>query len=124
MRRVRSRDTGPERIVRAALRSLGVRFTPNAKGVPGSPDLALKRRRLAVFVHGCFWHRHTCRNGTRLPKTRLDFWGPKLEANRRRDARTRRRLRAEGWRVLVIWECQTRDADRLRARLAKFLEAS
>lgn len=121
MRRVKGRDTGPERAVRDALRTLGVRFAAHAADIPGKPDMVLRSRQVVVFVHGCFWHRHSCRNGQRLPKSRLDFWGPKLEGNRLRDSRTRRRLRAEGWRVLVVWECQTRNAERLRTRLAAFL---
>lgn len=121
MARVKSRDTGPERIVADTLRSLRFRPQRHPADVPGKPDFVFRSRRAVVFVHGCFWHRHTCRNGQRLPKSRLDFWGPKLEANRLRDARTRRRLRALGWRVIVVWECQTRDRDKLAARLRRLL---
>ncbi|MBL8964979.1 MAG: DNA mismatch endonuclease Vsr [Phycisphaeraceae bacterium] len=121
MARVKGRDTGPERVVGEILRAFRFRPVSHPADVPGKPDLVFRSRRAVVFVHGCFWHRHSCRNGQRLPKTRLEFWGPKLEGNRLRDARTRRRLRADGWRVLVVWECQTRNAERLRTRLAAFL---
>lgn len=121
MARVKGRDTGPERRVADVLRSLRFRPVSHPADVPGKPDFVFRSRCAVVFVHGCFWHRHSCRNGQRSPKSRRDFWLPKLEGNRLRDARTRRRLRAEGWRVLVVWECQICDVKRLRARLAQFL---
>lgn len=122
MARVKGRDTVPERVVAEILRALRFRPVSHPADVPGKPDFVFRSRRAVVFVHGCFWHRHKCRNGQRSPKSRLDFWLPKLEGNRLRDARTRRRLRREGWRVLVVWECQTRDVERLRERLARFLQ--
>jgi DNA mismatch endonuclease (patch repair protein) len=121
MARIASRDTGPERVVAEVIRTLRFRPHRHPPDVSGKPDFVFRSRRAVVFVHGCFWHRHTCRNGQRLPKSRLDFWAPKLEANRLRDARTRRKLRASGWRVMVIWECQTQDKDKLAARLRRFL---
>ncbi|MCC7387978.1 MAG: DNA mismatch endonuclease Vsr [Phycisphaerales bacterium] len=123
MARVKCRDTGPERVVAEALRALRLRPVSHPADVPGRPDFVFRSRRAVVFVHGCFWHRHKCRNGQRVPKSRLDFWLPKLDGNRLRDARTRRKLRADGWRVLVVWECQTRDMERLRRRLARFLQS-
>ncbi|MBX3389217.1 MAG: DNA mismatch endonuclease Vsr [Phycisphaeraceae bacterium] len=122
MARVKGRNTGPERLVADVLRSLRFRSVSHPADVPGKPDFVFRSRRAVVFVHGCFWHRHRCPNGQRAPKSRLDFWLPKLDGNRLRDTRTRRRLRREGWRVLVVWECQTRDVERLRARLARFLQ--
>lgn len=91
-------------------------------GIPGRPDIVLRSRRAVIFVHGCFWHRHGCRNGRRLPKSRVAFWRAKLEDNAARDTRTRARLSRDGWRVLVVWECQLRDVDKLAARLRAFLD--
>jgi DNA mismatch endonuclease (patch repair protein) len=124
MRGVRSSNTAPERLVRSVAHRLGYRFRLSGCGLPGSPDLAFPRLRAVVFVHGCFWHQHECARGSRLPKSNREYWRVKLARNVDRDADALRTLRRAGWRVLVIWECQTRDADRLRARLAKFLEAS
>lgn len=122
MARVRGHNTGPERTVRSLLHSLGYRFRLHARDIPGSPDIVFRSRRAVIFVHGCFWHRHGCFNGRRMPKSRLSFWSPKLEGNKRRDQRTRRRLRQEGWRVLVIWECQIANSDRLTKTLRRFLD--
>lgn len=113
MARVRGRDTKPEIRVRRALHAAGLRYRLHAKGLPGRPDLILPSRRIAVFVHGCFWHRHPdpeCKLA-RLPKSRLDFWLPKLEGNRARDERNKAALEALGWKVIEIWECQTKPAD-------------
>lgn len=123
MASIRSRDTKPEVLVRRVAHALGYRFRLHSRSVPGSPDLVFPRLRAVVFVHGCFWHRHTCPTGRKVPKSRLDYWGPKLARNAARDKRTLRALRRDGWRVLVVWECQTRDVERLRERLAAFLGA-
>lgn len=115
MARVRGRDTKPEMRVRRALHAAGLRYRLHAKGLPGRPDLILPSRRVAVFVHGCFWHRHPdpdCKLA-RLPKSRLDFWIPKLEGNRARDERNKAALEALGWKVIEIWECEIAD-DALR----------
>ena len=122
MSRVRGRNTGPELVVRSVLHCLGYRFRLHGRDIPGSPDIVFRSRRSVILVHGCFWHRHACFNGRRLPKSRLSFWRPKLEGNKRRDAAIRSRLRRAGWRVLVVWECQTRDRSRLAERLATFLD--
>jgi DNA mismatch endonuclease (patch repair protein) len=116
---IRGRDTRPEMRVRGALRSLGLHYRLQARELPGRPDIVFRRQRTAIFVHGCFWHRHLGANCklARLPKSRLDFWLPKLEGNRRRDLANQARLRSLGWRVLVIWECQTHDLAALLARL-------
>lgn len=124
MRGVRSRDTTPERMVRSVAHRLGYRFRLSGCGLPGSPDLTFPRLHAAVFVHGCFWHQHECARGSRVPKSNERYWRAKLVRNTERDAEAIQALRRMGWRVLVIWECQTHDADRLRARLAKFLAAS
>jgi len=124
MSRVRGRDTKPEMLVRRLVHAMGYRFRLHRKDLPGKPDLVFPTRRKVIFVHGCFWHRHSdaaCRLA-RMPKSKLDFWGPKLENNRKRDAVIRARLEELGWSVLVIWECETSDRDALRARIGGFLE--
>ncbi len=119
---VKGRDTGPELVVRRIVTSLGFRYRLNAKGIPGRPDLVFKGRRKVIFVHGCFWHRHPRCVLARLPKSRHDFWIPKLEANRTRDKKTLSRLRQAGWSVLVVWECQLRNLDKLAERIDSFLK--
>ena len=117
MRSVKRAHTGPEIRVRQALHALGLRFRLHRRDLPGSPDIVLPRVRTAVFVHGCFWHRHlNCRYAT-TPKSRQDYWLPKFEANVERDARKEAQLQNLGWRVLVIWECETKTREVLKARL-------
>lgn len=119
MGRVRQKDTRPEQAVAAALRSLGAAYRKNVRGLPGSPDFANKSRKWAVFVHGCFWHRHTgCPRAT-TPKANRDFWLEKFTANRLRDARAIRALRRMGFKVAIVWECGSADAG---LRLSKILE--
>lgn len=119
MRSVRSRDTGPELIVRKLLHGMGLRFSLQRKELPGKPDVVLRKHKTVVFVHGCFWHGHGCAKG-KLPKSRLDFWGPKIQRNRDRDAESVKMLKSQGWRVLTIWQCQTKDTARLKSRLMRF----
>lgn len=121
MAAIRSRDTKPERAVRSALHLLGLRFRLHQSSLPGSPDIVLKRHAAAVFVHGCFWHGHDCVRG-KVPATRTDFWLPKLAGNRERDARQARELKMLGWRVLTIWECETKDEAKLLRRLARWFK--
>jgi len=124
MSRVRGKNTKPEMLVRRLLHSMGYRYRLHVAGLPGKPDIFFSKRRKAIFVHGCFWHRHpdpTC-PFARLPKSRLDFWVPKLEGNRRRDLRNMERLIELGWKCLVIWECELRDREALANRLKDFLE--
>ncbi len=107
MARVRNRDTKPEIKVRRALHAAGLRFRLQARDLPGRPDIVFRSRRIAIFVHGCFWHRHpdpACKL-TRTPKSRLEFWEPKFQSNVARDERDQAALRALGWTVLVLWEC-------------------
>lgn len=113
MRAVRSRDTKPEMIVRRFLHRNGYRFRLHRDDLPGRPDLVLSASRAVVFVHGCFWHGHFCKRGDREPHTNRAYWVAKLTRNKERDAANARRLRQMGWRVLVIWECQTRDGEQL-----------
>ena len=115
---VRSRDTKPEMRVRKALYAAGLRYRLHGRNLPGAPDLEFRSRRIVVFVHGCFWHRHPGCSAARLPKSRPEFWEPKLAGNVERDKRTQAELEAQGWTVLIIWECETKSADAL-ARLAR-----
>ena len=123
MSRVRGRDTKPEMLVRRLTHGMGYRYRLHRRGLPGSPDLVFPSRMKVIFVHGCFWHRHLdpeCKLA-RLPKSKLDFWGPKLETNRERDERNLVLLAELGWDVLVIWECQTNNREELQARIREFL---
>ena len=121
---IRGRDTAPELVVRRVAHRLGLRFRLQRKDLPGRPDLVFPRYRLAVFVHGCFWHRHgECRYAY-TPKSRIAFWTEKFARNVARDQRTREALRDLGWRVLVIWECETRDEEAVRRYLAECIERS
>lgn len=125
MAQVRGKNTGPELVVRRLVHALGYRYRLHARDLPGHPDLVFRKRRKIIFVHGCFWHRHSAPNCalSRLPKSRLDFWLPKLEGNRERDRRNNRALVRDGWKVLTIWECQLREAKRLRTMIRRFLDA-
>jgi DNA mismatch endonuclease (patch repair protein) len=123
MRLVRSKNTKPELQVRRLVHSMGYRYRLHSKILPGHPDLVFAGLHRVIFVHGCFWHRHAGCAQARLPKSRTDFWIPKLEANRKRDSASKRRLVQNGWRVLTIWECQVKNADKLRGRIGRFLDA-
>lgn len=122
MASVGTKHTGPELLVRSLLHALGCRYSLHRRDLPGSPDIVMRSRRKIVFVHGCFWHGHSCRYG-RPPKSRPDYWLPKVLANARRDRRNRASLTRTGWSVLVVWQCQTRDIERLRGRLLAFLKS-
>ena len=123
MGRVRSRDTKPEMVVRRLVHSLGYRYRLHGRKLPGRPDLVFARRRKVIFVHGCFWHRHgeSCPL-TRWPKSRLEFWRPKLEGNQERDRRNERELEKIGWDALVIWECEIQRLDILGEKIKFFLQ--
>ena len=121
MSRIRTRDTKPEKLVRSVLHRAGFRFRLHRRDLPGSPDLVLPARRLAIFVHGCFWHRHAgCSRGA-LPRTRRLFWDEKLSRNVERDRRATMRLVELGWNVLVVWGCEVAQPGILVARLAEVL---
>jgi len=124
MRRVRGRDTKPEMIVRRALTRLGARYRLHRKDLAGSPDVAMPGRRLAIFVHGCFWHGHDCARGSRVPKQNRDYWLAKVARNRARDERNRDELAAMGWRAETLWECELKDAEGLEARLRELLQST
>ena len=119
MSRIRGRNTGPELRLRSLLHRAGFRFTLHAKQLPGRPDVVLPKYRTAIFVHGCFWHRHLdCRNAT-TPSTRREFWQDKLDGNVSRDVRNQAALEAAGWTVLTVWECELKaDAAGVVGRLA------
>ena len=108
MSSVRQKNTKPEMIVRSALHRLGYRFRLHYKRLPGTPDIVLPKRKLAIFVHGCFWHQHRGCHKSRRPSSNSEYWGPKLDENMRRDKDKIIKIRLQGWKVLVIWECQTR----------------
>ena len=113
-------NTGPEMIVRRMLHGMGFRYKLHDRKLPGRPDLVFPIRRKAIFVHGCFWHGHGCPKG-QLPKSRLDYWLPKIEANQARDARNAADLEGLGWSVLIVWQCQIGDRDGLHDTLTAFL---
>lgn len=113
MAKIRGRDTGPEMRVRSAAHGVGLRFRLYRRGLPGTPDLVFPSRRVALFVHGCFWHRHPGCRFAYTPKSRVDFWEAKFEGNVSRDLRKNEDLEAAGWKSVTIWECETREPDKL-----------
>jgi DNA mismatch endonuclease (patch repair protein) len=124
MRAVKGRDTSPERAVRRLLRPIATGYRLNRRDLPGSPDIAYGRRRLAIFVHGCFWHGHGCKRGSRKPKTNAAYWSTKIARNQERDTQAVEALHALGWRTMVIWECEIKDETALSGRLRAFLDSS
>jgi len=121
MRAVRNRDTGPEMIVRRIAHAMGKRYRLHRSDLPGKPDLTFPRLRKIIFVHGCFWHGHNCKHGTNQPKDNAAYWVKKINRNKERDEKSQEALRAMGWDVLIIWECQLKDREALRDRLKAFL---
>lgn len=123
MSRIRGKNTSPEMIVRKLVFSLGYRYRLHSKNLPGKPDLIFLGRKKIIFVHGCFWHSHECKIG-HLPKSRINYWQPKLLANRRRDMSNISSLVDVGWKILVIWECETKDLAKLKEAICNFLAPS
>lgn len=122
MRRIRSSDTKPELMVRRLVYSMGYRYRLHAKELPGKPDLVFRNRKAVIFVHGCFWHLHSgCREG-RIPSSNAQYWEEKLLRNALRDQQYQKELIVQGWRVLIIWECETDDPKSLYQRLREFLD--
>lgn len=123
MARVRSKNSKAELLVRQLVFALGYRYRLHVANVPGHPDLVFRSRKKVIFVHGCFWHRHENCALARMPKSRLDFWEPKLNANRERDRRVADQLAELGWQRLTLWECQINDEESLKTRIRRFLDA-
>ncbi|RDV08695.1 DNA mismatch endonuclease Vsr [Arthrobacter sp. RT-1] len=124
MAKIRSKDTKPEIKLRRFLHGAGYRYRLHDRRLPGRPDLVFSGRKKAIFVHGCFWHGHTCRIGARLPKTNVEFWADKRRANQERDRRQQVELEDRGWKVFVIWECEIESAwDDSIAKLVLFLDS-
>lgn len=124
MARIRNRDTKPEMVVRRLLHRMGYRYRLHRNDLPGRPDIVFGKRRKVIFIHGCFWHRHNdpeCRLA-RLPKSRLDFWEPKLKGNAERDSQRQKTLNQLGWDILIVWECELRQSEQLQNKLQEFLE--
>lgn len=121
MAAVRSKDTTPELLVRKLVHSLGYRYRLHVRSLPGTPDLVFPRLRKIINVNGCFWHMHDC-GRCRVPSSRREYWIAKMRRNAARDKQTQRELRQSGWRVMVIWECQTRHEARLRSKVSAFLD--
>lgn len=121
MAQVKSKNTTPEVVVRRVAHHLGYRFRLHRKTLPGVPDLVFPARNAVIFVHGCFWHGHHCPRGARMPSSNVEYWTRKIGRNVARDRSSMRRLRATGWRVMVIWECKTKDRQLISKRLSRFL---
>lgn len=121
MQSVGTRDTGPEMTIRRLLHGLGYRYRLHAKRLPGKPDIVFPGRKKAIFVHGCFWHGHDCAKG-QLPKSRREYWEPKLKTNIARDAAQVIALQALGWSALTVWQCETAVSTTLTKRLVRFIE--
>ena len=118
---IRSTETKPEDFVRSILHRLGFRFRKNLKTLPGKPDIVLPKYKTVIFVHGCFWHQHPeCRRST-IPKSNTEYWIPKLNRNVERDVQHKEALEADDWKVFVVWECETKNAEDLKAKLQMFL---
>ena len=121
MRSVKGKNTGTEMIVRRIVHRMGYRYRLHRKDMPGKPDLVFGPRRKVIFVHGCFWHGHTCKRGDRTPQENRRYWTKKIARNKERDQEHVSALKAKSWRVLVIWECETKDTERLRKRVRAYL---
>ncbi len=121
MRAVKGQDTSPEKTVRRLIHHMGYRYRLHRRDLPGKPDLVFASRRKVVFVHGCFWHGHGCKRGARMPKTNVDYWRRKIGRNVERDAEHHANLRALGWDVMIVWECELKDTAALAERIKAFL---
>ncbi|HDZ76892.1 MAG TPA: DNA mismatch endonuclease Vsr [Candidatus Omnitrophica bacterium] len=121
MSRIRSTNTKPEMIVRKLLHSLGCRFRLHKKDLPGKPDIVLKKYKIVIFVHGCFWHQHKRCKRSNIPKSNMSYWKPKLNRNTKRDNQHKADLKRADWRTIVIWECETKTIEKLEKKLIKSL---
>jgi len=121
MRSVKGRNTAPEMVVRRLAHSLGYRFRLHRAELPGKPDLTFVSRQAVIMVNGCFWHGHNCKRGARVPKTNTNYWKAKISRNAKRDKKNLALLKRNGWKALVVWECEMSDQRKLSARLRRFL---
>lgn len=124
MSKISCKDTKPEILVRRILHKMGFRYRLHVNDLPGTPDIVLPRHKKIIFVHGCFWHGHEGCNRSKRPKTNVDFWNQKIDGNIERDEKTKEELEEMGWKVLVIWQCQTRDLESLEQIILKFMSES
>lgn len=124
MRSIRKSDTGPERVVRQVVRELGFGYRLHAKDLPGSPDIVMRKKQRAIFVHGCFWHQHSGCKLAKRPTARPEYWLPKFTRTQERDRASLATLATLGWNTCVVWECELNDADALRAKLKVFLDVT
>lgn len=124
MRLIRSKNTKPELIIRKLLFALGYRYRLHAKKLPGRPDLSFSGRKKAIYVHGCFWHRHPNCRKSRTPKSRLEYWESKFASNLERDLRNQQELQKMGWRFLIVWECELKNIEALKEKMIAFLDSS
>lgn len=122
MSHIKGKNTKPEMLIRRLIHSLGYRYRLHVKSLPGIPDLVFPSRRKVIFIHGCFWHRHSCLKGRSMPSTNKDFWKNKFIANKRRDKQHQNEFRKLKWGVLTIWECQTKNLSKIKRKIIKFLE--
>lgn len=122
MKRVRSQDTKPEMMLRRMVYAMGYRYRLHRRGLPGKPDLAFISKKKVIFLHGCFWHGHDCRAGSKVPASNKDYWLPKLARTKERDQENLARLNALDWRVLIVWECELKDLEATKTMVAHFLE--
>ncbi len=120
---IRSKGSAPELKLRKLIHGMGFRYRLHVRGLPGKPDLVFPSRKAIIFMHGCFWHRHESCRLARWPKSKLDFWKPKLEENRKRDLRNQKELEKLGWRVLVVWECELSNLEDVSGKVKEFLES-
>ncbi|WP_271592232.1 very short patch repair endonuclease [Bradyrhizobium sp. CCBAU 65884] len=121
MARIRKVDTKPELVVRKLLHAKGFRYRLHRRDLPGCPDIVFPGRKKVILVHGCFWHRHECPAGRKVPRSKPEYWGPKFDRNRARDARNAQELAAIGWRLLTVWECELSNLETVTRRLVRFL---
>ena len=123
MQAVKSKDTSPELRVRRLVHACGYRYRLHRKDLPGCPDLVFSRQKTVIFIHGCFWHGHSCRRGARIPKTNTEYWIQKVARNRARGTKAQEQLEAFGWRVLTLWECELKDEAVVVERVRTFLDS-
>ncbi|MFW9996441.1 MAG: very short patch repair endonuclease [Candidatus Odinarchaeota archaeon] len=123
MSKITSKNTKPEKFVRSLLHRLGFRFRIHSSNLPGKPDIVLKKYNTIIFVHGCFWHGHSCTKGNTRPKSNKTFWNKKIEDNMERDKRKKAELIKLGWNVVEVWECEIKEKEKLALRLLKILQS-